>query len=104
MKNCFNCKFAVEDHTYKGQVRCAKAEELFGGKRLVEAKEVATCGVWESVVDQLIENDFMVEGEEKVVSQVNVCTVCKGKGVLVTQLMHSTKTVDCHKCKGSGQV
>lgn len=102
MKNCFNCKFAMEDHTYKGKVRCGKAEELFGGKRLVDFKEVATCGTWESVVDQLIEVDFMVEGEEKVVETVNTCKVCSGKGVVMVKLMSGTRSVDCHKCKGSG--
>jgi hypothetical protein len=104
MKNCFNCKFAVEDHSYKGQVRCAKAEELFGGKRLVEAKEVATCGTWESLVDELIETDFKVATpvEDMVVSLKVSCSVCNGKGVVIAKLLSGTKSVTCHKCNGGG--
>ncbi|PEZ47061.1 hypothetical protein CN367_11895 [Priestia megaterium] len=93
-KNCHGCRFALE-LDWKGDVRCAKAEEMFGGKRVVKFKEEATCGQFESFVgDDSRAPDL---AEEKPVIKVT-CGVCKGTGFTTIQFIGMRERVKCPHC------
>jgi hypothetical protein len=101
-KNCFGCRFALGYKDYKGQVRCGKAEELFGGERWVNFKEVATCGTYEPAKG---DETVHAEPEEPKKEVVKVfCTTCAGTGRVSIQFVDKQENMNCHICKGKGNI
>lgn len=94
-KNCFGCRFALESREYKGEIRCAKAEQLFGGKRWVQFKEVATCGNFEPFQgDESRAPDLPEETPEVKI----VCNTCKGTGYVMVPFVFKSERTKCPHC------
>lgn len=121
-KSCLTCRFAMEhrDHVRLGeQVRCGKAEELFGthlkgGKRWVNVQKSpktdnvvnSKCGTWEHILD----GEFAVGKPEPAklavakVHQGKYCPRCGGAGKLTVKVMAESKLTNCQMCQGTGRV
>lgn len=118
-KSCLTCRFAIEhrNHIREGeQVRCGKAEELFGtqlkgGKRWVNVQKSlkgnvinSKCGTWEHILD----GDFVVTPDQPVKLQVakasKYCPKCGGAGKVSVKIMNENKIATCHSCQGTGRV
>lgn len=112
--NCYGCRFAIDqrDHVREGeQVRCAKAEELFGtnlkgGKRWVDVRRSektgkllkAKCGTFESITPA----DFQSDAPEVATKAQACCPVCKGSGLRSYKVGELTNQSKCYKCQGKG--
>jgi DnaJ-class molecular chaperone len=104
MKNCYGCRFAIgarNHHRYGEQVRCKKAEELFGGERWVDVLEESKCGYYEDFVG---DTSKAPDPEETRPKARAVCNLCKGTGRVRIQLMDEVGFVKCHKCDGKGHI
>lgn len=118
-KDCLNCIFALEhrEHIREGeQVRCGKAEELFGtqikgGKRWVNVlKSEQTGKVLKAKCGQfkpLVGDDFSADSVKTVsqTAKVNkVCSKCHGAGMVNVKVMARTEAVKCNLCNGKGKI
>ena len=120
MKNCDTCKFALEhrNHVRLGeQVRCGKAEELFGvhgmkdGKRWVNVLKSpktgnvinAKCGTYESALDEPLTAQMPVKLVPASTIK-KVCSVCHGTGKVMVRMNFQNQMGECHTCKGAGRV
>jgi hypothetical protein len=111
-QNCYGCRFALEarNHVRQGeQVRCSKAEELFGGERWVNVRRSEKtgrllkpkCGQFQDFVG----DSSRAPDPEKLARKVmKTCESCKGSGRVIIQFVSSTEAMRCHKCKGKGKV
>lgn len=114
--NCYSCKFAMEHrkHIRLGeQMRCAKAEELFGtdnikgGQRWVDIIKSgktgeplkAKCGQYEPI--EIAPETFKITEPKKVKV---VCKHCLGNGKVNVKVMSGTQRVNCRFCEGKGRV
>jgi DnaJ-class molecular chaperone len=104
MKNCFGCRFAKEarNHVRNGQeVRCGKAEELFGGTRWVKVLPEAKCGTFESFQG----DDSRAPDKEAPQKVKKVCGHCKGSTqVRMINIYDKVELVKCHVCNGKGSI
>jgi DnaJ-class molecular chaperone len=100
-KNCFSCRHCLEFKGYKNLVKCQKASQLFGGERWVEAKEVATCGVWEAFRGDDSRAPDLPEETPKV---RKMCNFCRGTGKVRTLQHNKHELTECSKCMGSGEL
>lgn len=101
MGNCYDCKFAREarEHfRYGEQVRCTKAEELFGGTRWVDVLEESKCGTFES-----FEGDTEV-GFSELDFKKKLCPRCRGGRTQVVARKPKLIEADCHYCHGKGWI
>lgn len=106
-KDCYSCKFAVEARNLPRtgeQVRCARAEELFGGERWVDVRKgkkgqllQAKCGEFQSFQGS---EDRHPEPPKPTV----LCDKCDGKGQKKVKFVNEYKYVKCPKCDGVGKV
>lgn len=92
-QNCYGCKYALEARNlprYGQQVRCQKAEELFGGKRWVNVNLTGfpKCGEFEPFT-----------GNTSV-----TCDLCRGTGQIGIKLVSKVEPMKCHKCSGKGVI
>jgi DnaJ-class molecular chaperone len=104
MKNCYDCRFALKArrHFRHGeQVRCKKAEELFGGERWVNILPESKCGMFEDFVG----DDSRAPEPTALVPKVKAkCNLCKGSGKARIQFMDEVEFVKCHRCDGKGEI
>jgi ribosomal protein L37AE/L43A len=116
-QSCYGCKFALEarDLPRQGeQVRCAKAEELFGtdlkgGKRWVDVRRSEKtgkllkpkCGTYEPFTGD--DSVTTVEEPEKETVKVS-CHYCKGSGKKKVRIGTHSEVWNCHHCNGKGSV
>lgn len=106
-RSCYGCKFALEASTHPRhgeQVRCMKAEELFGGTRWVNVMQdnegnitESQCGTFEPFYG---DDSEAPEPPKEMVT----CKTCNGKGSKMIQFMEGPKFEDCVRCKGTGKV
>jgi len=113
--NCYGCKFALgaRNHVrYGEQVRCQKAEELFGtdvkgGERWVDVKRSektgkllkAKCGEFQPFVGDTSEVTVTAPTLE-----TQICETCKGTGEVIIRFTEKSKAMKCNKCNGMGEV
>lgn len=110
--NCYGCRFALEarNHPRLGeQVRCAKAQELFGGERWVDVRRSektgrllkAKCGTFEPFVG---DSSRAPDPEKPARQVVKTCPSCKGSGRVIIKFVSGSEAMKCHKCKGKGKI
>jgi hypothetical protein len=116
-QNCYGCRFAIEarNHPRHGeQVRCLKAEELFGRTKKDEPRWVDVrrsektgkllkpkCGQFQPFVG----DDSTAPDPEKMKRKVTrMCDSCRGSGRVIIKFVSGTEAMKCHKCKGKGKV
>jgi hypothetical protein len=113
--NCYGCKFALEARNQPRtgeQVRCAKAEELFGtknikgGERWVDVRRSektgkllkSKCGTYEP-----FQGDSEVTEEEDPVEKIlTTCYECNGTGQKKISFLNGYQFMECWDCKGFG--
>jgi hypothetical protein len=111
-QNCYGCRFALEarNHVRHGeQVRCAKAEELFGGERWVNVRRSEKtgrllkpkCGQFQEFVG---DNSRVPDHEKPARKVMKACQSCKGSGMTKIQFVSGAVVVKCYKCKGKGKI
>jgi hypothetical protein len=116
-QNCYGCRFAIEarNHPRHGeQVRCAKAEEMFGlvkGKdpRWVDVRRSEKtrkllkpkCGQFQDFIG---DNSRAPDPEKPARKVVRKCPSCQGSGRVLIQFVSGTEAMKCHKCKGEGKI
>ena len=110
-QSCYGCRFALEarNHVRHGeQVRCAKAEELFGGERWVGVRIgkngdilKSKCGRFEPFVGDSSRAPDNEKPKEKL---MRACDSCKGSGRVIIKFVNSTEVMKCYKCQGKGMV
>jgi hypothetical protein len=110
--NCYGCRFAREARELPRQgeqVRCAKAEELFGGTRWVNVRRSdktgkllkSKCGTYEPFTgDDSVEPELM--GQKP--TSKKPCANCSGTGKQKIRFIDGFKSVACTKCEGKGNV
>jgi hypothetical protein len=109
-QSCYGCRFALEarNHVRLGeQVRCAKAEELFGGERWVNVRKGKTGDILKSKCGEFqpfVGDDSTAPDPKPQPKVMAVCDSCKGSGKLIIQFAHSREAMKCYKCKGKGKV
>jgi hypothetical protein len=107
---CYGCKFAMEARNLprKGeQVRCGKAEELFGGERWVDVRRSektgkllkAKCGEFQPFI-----GDESVTPEPDKPKKTVVCEKCSGSGQQKFKFINDYKFIRCSQCEGKGKV
>lgn len=98
--NCYGCRFAIQsrEHFRHGnQVKCLKAETLFGGERWVNVLEESKCGHYEPFV-----GDDSTAPELAAPKVVTNCNNCNGTGKITIWKMNQRTVVNCSKCDGKG--
>lgn len=112
-KNCYDCVFAKEARNLPRtgeQVRCAKAEELFGtnikgGKRWVDVRKSEKTG---KILNSKCGTFEAFQGNEDVAPEVpketTQCLHCKGEGKVQVKVMAESYLATCSKCNGAGKV
>lgn len=110
-QNCYGCRFALEarNHVRNGeQVRCAKAEEMFGGERWVNVRRSEKTGKLlkpKCKQFQPFVGDTSRAPDPKPKRQVvKTCSSCKGSGRVIIKFMSGNEAMMCHKCKGKGKI
>jgi hypothetical protein len=114
-ESCMGCRFAIEhrDHMRNGeQVRCAKAEQLFGdnikgGKRWVSIRKgkngdhlKSKCGTFEPFIGDS-STQKSTEPQRKV---KRLCAGCNGSGQKKVKFMNGFEHMKCYDCDGQGSV
>lgn len=111
-QNCYDCKFALEarKHVRQGeQVRCMKAEEMFGGERWVNVRRSektgkllkVKCGQFQPFVGDETRHPDPEKPKRQV---VRTCDSCKGLGRVQIKFLSGTEAMKCYKCKGKGKI
>jgi hypothetical protein len=109
---CYGCKFAKEarDLPRQGeQVKCAKAEELFGGERWVDVRRSkktgkllkAKCGEFQPFIG---DQDMTPEETPEKSKARRTCSQCNGTGQQKIKFINDFKYMNCTKCDGEGNV
>jgi len=109
-KNCYDCKFALRArHKIRTgeQVRCEKAEELFGGERWVDVRRSektgkllnSKCGTFEH-----FKGDEELTPEPTVETVKVACKRCNGSGKIRVKVMDRNEQTKCTNCNGEGKV
>jgi hypothetical protein len=111
MGNCYECRFALEAKTHPRtgeQVRCAKAQELFGGERWVDVRRSektgkllkAKCGTFEP-----FQGDSSRAPDTEPPQRVKkLCKPCNGSGKVAVIFVSGKEHMKCHHCDGKGKV
>jgi hypothetical protein len=115
-ESCFGCRFALEfqDKPRTGeQVRCGKAEQLFGTdlkgkKRWVDVRKgkngdylKAKCGTFEPFTGDDSRSPDVEEPAQKV---KKLCGKCNGSGNVKVKFINSYEYMNCHACGGQGSI
>jgi hypothetical protein len=104
MKNCYACRFALEarnHHRHGEQVRCKKAEELFGGVHWVNILEESRCGMFEPFIG---DNSRAPDPEQNQPKVKATCNTCRGSGKARVLFIDEVVFIKCHRCGGKGYV
>jgi len=108
---CYDCAFAVmaRVHVRDGeQVRCLKAEELFGGERWVNVRRSEKTG---KLLKPKCKQFRPFIGDTTRYPDKNAprryrktCDICSGKGTITVSFMDGTELMRCYKCNGKGKI
>ncbi|AYP68749.1 hypothetical protein BpsS36_00043 [Bacillus phage vB_BpsS-36] len=110
-KSCYGCRFALEgrNHVREGeQVRCGKAEQLFGGERWVTVRKSkrghylkSKCGRFEAFQGDDSTAPDLQRLKKKSKKR---CRKCQGSGKLTVTFVNGPESMKCHNCKGAGSL
>ncbi|AGE60811.1 hypothetical protein I907_gp47 [Bacillus phage Eoghan] len=112
--SCYHCKHAKDfkDLPRTGeQVRCAKAEEMFGGERWVDVRRSEKtgkllkpkCGQYENAAEEILSMSRS-QSASFIAKKMPLikCTNCHGKGKLIVNVGGTREYSTCGKCHGRG--
>lgn len=100
----------ARNHVRHGeQVRCQKAEELFGGERWVNVRRSEKtgkllkpkCGQFQDFIG---DNSRAPDPEKPKRKIVRTCDSCKGSGKVMIKFISGIEAMKYHKCNGKGKV
>lgn len=100
MADCFGCRFALGLKPNGKQMRCAKAEQLFGGTRWVDVLPESKCGKFEPFVGD--DSRAPSQPPNKIKKK---CAKCLGmKTKRYRSLKGGYEWIKCPYCDGKGEI